>query len=98
NYSPEECCSISVGKKKANELGIYDMSGNVNEWCWDWYEEDYYSKSPKVNPRGPVSGTYSIFRGGSFNDTGDYCRVFTRFAGLRDNVGNNVGLRVVRVR
>ncbi|MCU0287787.1 MAG: formylglycine-generating enzyme family protein [Acidobacteria bacterium] len=53
-----------VGLKKPNELGIYDMSGNIWEWCWDWYDPDYYKKSPEKNPRGAESGKIRGYRGG----------------------------------
>jgi len=53
-----------VGLKKPNELGIYDMSGNVDEWCWDWYDENYYQNSPESNPQGPSSGVERVCRGG----------------------------------
>ncbi|MCX6267929.1 MAG: SUMF1/EgtB/PvdO family nonheme iron enzyme [Bacteroidetes bacterium] len=55
-----------VGHKKANELGIYDMSGNVFEWCSDWYSSSWYEVSPKENPTGPVQGTFRVIRGGSW--------------------------------
>jgi sulfatase modifying factor 1 len=57
--------TMPVGRKKANELGLYDMSGNVWEWCSDWYHENYYSSSTVSNPQGPSSGTERVLRGGS---------------------------------
>ena len=67
-----------VGKKKANELGLYDMSGNVREWCSDWKRD--YSSGSQTNPRGPSSGEYRILRGGSWNYYARYCRLFYRFS------------------
>ncbi len=56
-----------VGSFKPNELGVYDMSGNVYEWVADWLNEDYYKKSPRNNPKGPENGYWKGLRGGSWN-------------------------------
>jgi len=55
-----------VGRKQSNESGIYDMSGNVWEWCSDWYSDSYYAISPTQNPTGPVKGSQRVIRGGSW--------------------------------
>lgn len=68
-----------VGTKYPNALGIYDMSGNVWEWCQDWYGSDYYSKSPSTNPTGPSSGSLRVGRGGSWFYYAGFCRVSFRF-------------------
>lgn len=70
----------TVGRLRPNELGIYDMSGNVLEWCRDWYDKDYYANSPKNNPKGPVSGSYRVLRGGGWRSSATDCRVAKRDA------------------
>ena len=68
-----------VGTKKCNELGLYDMTGNVNEWCSDWYGP--YSSEDQTNPVGPDSGNYRVMRGGSVINFYEECRVSHRFGG-----------------
>ena len=86
----------AVGTKSPNELGIYDMSGNVYEWCSDRYG-GYYSAGAQTNPQGPSSGSYRVLRGGSWYYYARRCRVSHRGGSGPDNSSSDYGLRLVLV-
>lgn len=89
------------GSRKSNGYGLFDMSGNLAEWCWDWYDDSYYSKKENNDPLGPLypsrKGTPTrVVRGGSWYSRSDRCTVSSRDKAEPDNQENGIGFRIVK--
>ncbi len=87
-----------VGEKQPNELGLYDMNGNVWEMVSDWFDEDYYANSPINNPKGPKEGNVAVLRGGSWFDIPKLCRPTARVRSFPNYRNYDIGFRVVKDR
>jgi formylglycine-generating enzyme required for sulfatase activity len=88
--------TTAVGSYAPNAYGLYDMHGNVFEWCWDRYSSSYYSSSPAQDPTGAVSGSDRVLRGGSWNDDGQYLRSAGWSNGSPNGRDFDIGFRLVR--
>ena len=85
-----------VAQKKPNELGLYDMTGNAMEWCYDWYKKEYYENSSESNPSGPESGVSKVCRGGNFMCRPDVLRNSRRFNLDPAQTDGLAGIRLVK--
>ena len=95
-----------VGEKHPNEWGAYDMNGNMEEWCQDWYHKDYYGRGANTDPQGPADGKERVLRGGSYIDSGPFSAVVdgsklrssARWQSIPSGVLDSYGFRVVAVK
>lgn len=89
-----DCKTKIIGQKNANEIGIHDMSGNVWEWCSDYYKRDYYQKSPEVNPKNSDSDSNRVCRGGSWGRSKNQCTISSRGSEKENSRQKYLGFRL----
>ncbi len=99
-YHPDYAVGVEpftspVGSFAPNGYGLYDMAGNLWEWCWDGYSDEAYALTPAANPQGPSGGSVRVFRGGSWDLYADDCRVAGRYGDNPARAGDDVGFRTV---
>lgn len=85
-----------VRQKEANAWALYDMSGNVREWCWDWYQADYPTEDPLIDPVGPETGSQRVTRGGGYLSDARFCRSAGRLPINPNSAYSYIGFRVAR--
>jgi formylglycine-generating enzyme required for sulfatase activity len=96
-YPGGPCGVHAVGKKGANAWGLYDMIGNVLEWCSDYYDADYYDRSPTSDPENTVASSARVNRGGGWGSSAEYCRSAHRYWSEPESRSYGLGLRVLLV-
>ena len=95
NYGQNIGTTTVAGSYSANGYGLYDMAGNVWEWCTDWYDSDYYTNLPATNPLGPETDTFRVLRGGSWAHSINYLRLASRSNSTPPDRYNSYGFRCV---